>query len=252
MGAERQALAQRVVECFASSLSSRTLCFLDDQDASIVRLEGGPANRGFYLPVDGNTPLDWLPEYVSSQIYVDDGVSMYFPRVVDDLVYLHGSTCADDAGLVLTLAHELWHAVQHSKAHEIWAINTLVNNLERGIIKKLNLTWSDIPIEVEARIVSKRVAERILGRERVRAHIDKKIAENITDADAADWIFVKSLDPAITIDIVSATQSLFSRLKDYRSELEAVLKECKKSADYKDIALDWLFSASEHHKAQTA
>jgi len=251
-GTKRKSLAERVIKHFASSLSCRMLCFLDDQDASVVRLDRGAANRGFYLPVDENVPLNWLPEYVTSRVYVDDGVSMFFPRVVDELIYLHGTTCADDVGLVLTLAHELQHAVQHGKARNIWAVNTLVTGLDRKIITKLNLSWSDIPIELDARLVSKRVAEGLFGAKLVCAHIDKKIAEQITEADAAEWTFMKALDPATSVDVASATQSLFWRLKDYRSELEAVLEEVKNSSDYNCITLDCFFGTDGRQNVQMA
>jgi hypothetical protein len=253
-GTRRRELARRVMERFAAELAnSRLLCFLDDQDAPIIRLDRGPANRGFYAPINDGTPLDWIPEYVSSRIYVDDGVSVFYTRVVDGLIYLHGTACVEEVGLVMTLAHELQHAVQHTKSRKLWALNSLVNELDRAIIKRLNLTWADIPIEVDARLVSKRVAEQLFGNERVRSYIDGKIAEHVTGADAADWIYLRSLDPATTVDLAVASQLLFARLKDYRPELEAVLRRAKSvSQSYGDISLDSFFSATEEQKGQTA
>ena len=190
-GTQRCELARRVMDRFAVDLAdSRLLCFLDDQDAPIIRLDRGPANRGFYAPVHDSTPLDWIPEYVSSRICVDDGVSVFYPRVVDGLIYLHGTTCSEEVGLVMTLAHELQHAVQHVKSRKLWAVNSLVNELERSIIRRLDLTWANIPIEVDARVVSKRVARELFGDKRVDTYIDRKITERVTEADAMDWIFV--------------------------------------------------------------
>lgn len=117
---QRRELARRVIEVFTSELAnSRLLCFLDDQDPPIITFDRGPANRGFYAPIHDGTPLDRVPDYVSGHIYVDDGVSVFYPRVVDGLIYLHGSTCDDEVGLVMTLAHELQHAVQHAKSWKI-------------------------------------------------------------------------------------------------------------------------------------
>lgn len=246
----RRELARRVIEQFASELANaRLLCFLDDQDAPIIRLDRGPANRGFYAPISDSTPLDWIPEYVSSYIYVDDGVSVFYRRAVDGLIYMHGTTCDDEVGLVMTLAHELQHAVQRTKSRKIWALNTLVNELDRSIIKQANLTWADIPIEVDARLASKRIAERIFGHERVNAHIDAKIAARVTEADVEDWIYLRSLDPAISLDLNAASWLLFTRLKEWRSELEAALQRAKAASPaYSDISLDLFFDATDSHE----
>ena len=48
----------------------------------------------------------------------------YGTRVIDDLVYLYGSTCADEVGLTMTLAHKLQHAIQHGKERNVWAVNS--------------------------------------------------------------------------------------------------------------------------------
>jgi hypothetical protein len=75
-----------------------------------------------------------LPDYVSSCILIDKGVSFPFLRVVDDLVYLYGSTCANDVGLTMTLAHEIQHAIQHAKMREVWAVNGLLPQLTRDFV----------------------------------------------------------------------------------------------------------------------
>jgi hypothetical protein len=236
---QREATAQRVLDYFGSSLpSSRLLCFLDDDDAPDPRGERGKGVRGLYGPIHDNTPLaDW-PYYVADCIYVDDGHSCPYPRVVDDLVYLYGSTCANEVGLTMTLAHELQHAIQHANARKLWAVNGLVTNLDRAIIEVEKLTWADIPIEREARIVSKRAAVHFFGEQRVAQHIDDRIAEHITEGDVADWQFVRTLTPSSPVDLVTDTQRLFKRLKGYRSELEAALQEKKANPDFGDIDLN--------------
>jgi len=243
--ARREAAAQRVLDYFGGGLPlSRLLCFLDDSDPPILKQVFGVANRGVYGPINDSTPLaDW-PEYVSSCILVDDGVSLFYPRVIDDLVYLYGSTCANDVGLTMTLAHELQHAIQHAIARKVWAMNGLVPQLSKTAIAALELQWFDIPIERETRIVSKRVAVHFFGEERVTQYIDEKIAEANTRSDVADvsdWQFVRALTPSSSVDIVGDTQRLFQRLKCYRSELEAVLTEKKGNPDFGGIDLDVCF-----------
>ncbi len=100
-------------------------------------------------------------------IFPDDGVSNPpFPRVIDELIYLYGSTCADEVGLVIVLAHELQHAIQHANVRKPWALNGLVLKLDTNVFDALKLTWADIPIEREARIVSKRMAVHLFGEKR--------------------------------------------------------------------------------------
>ncbi len=244
----REAAAQRVLAYFGRSLPpTRLLCFLDDDDPPLLkRQRGGAANRGFYGPIHGNTPLNDLPEYVVSCILIDDGVSIPFPRVTDDLVYLYGSTCANDAGLTMTLSHELQHAIQHANLRKVWAANSLVPGLSKSVVDALKLKWTDIPTEREARIVSKRVAVSLFGSQRVEQHIRERIAERVTESDAADWQFIRTLMTSSPAYLVAETKLLFVRLKGYRSELEAVLQE-KKNAnnpDFLDIDLNPYFEAA--------
>jgi len=246
--ANREATAKRVMDYFGSCLPpSRLLCFLDDGDSLEVRGERGNANRGIYGPIHDGTPLaDW-PDYIQNCIYVEDYAPLYLRRVVDDLIYIYGSTCANEVGLTMTLAHELQHAIQHSNARKVWAVNGLVTNLDREIINAEKLTWADIPIEREARIVSRRVAVHLFGEQHVIQHIDQKIAERVTEGDVADWQFVRTLTAFSSVDLVGDTDALFQRLKGFRSELEAVLRSARQDnpGDYSDIDLASFFGEAQ-------
>ena len=241
---QQEATAGRVLDYFGGCLpSSRLLCFLDDDDPRALRKQYGSANRGGYMPIHDNIALPNLPGYVTDCIFVDDGVSVPFPRVVDDLIYLYGSTCANDVGLTMTLAHELQHAIPHANVRKVWAVNGLVPNLDRKIIDALKLTWVDIPIEREARIVSKRAALYLFGEQRVTRYIDEKIGEHVSEADAADWQFVHKLTASSSVDLVVESKRLFTRLKGYKAEVEAALQEMKGSnnPDFLDIDLNAFF-----------
>lgn len=248
--AKREAAAWRVLNYFGGGLpASRLLCFLDDDDPSTLKGERGSANRGLYGPIHDSTPLaDW-PDYVTACILADDGISLQFPRVIDDLVYLYGSTCANEVGLTMTLAHELQHVIQHANFRKLWAVNGLVSQLNKTVIAALKLQWADIPIEREARIVSKRVAVHLFDEWRVTQFIDEKIEEGITQSDVgdvADWQFVRTLTPSSSVDLVTDTQRLFKRLKGYRSELEAVLQEKKNVPGFDDIELAPYFAGARN------
>jgi hypothetical protein len=240
--AQREATAQRVLDYFGARLPrSRMLVFLDDEDPPILRHIHGPANRGMYGAIHDCTPLaDW-PYDVSEAIYPDDGFSIFRARVVDDLVYLHGTTCLDEVGLTMTLAHELQHSIQHNNARELWAVNSLIPNLSKFVVEKMKLTWADIPTEAEARIVSKMAAEALFDGQRVGRYIDDKIAQHVSDEDVADWHYVRGVSAA-GIDLERETKTLFGRLREHRAELETLLAVNRFSPDYADIDLDRYFT----------
>jgi len=230
---------QHVLDYFEDApLPSSLLCFLDDEDTPDIKSQYGVANRALYGPIHDTTPLAIFPSYVTDCILVDDGVSIPFPRAFDNLIYVHGNTCEDDLGLTMALAHELQHAIQHATARKVWAVNGLIPNLSRTTVQNLQLTWKDIPIEREARIVSKRVGVHYFGEKRVQDFIDRRIAARVTESDVADWQFVRGLDPSSSVDVVAETAQLLARLKDYRSELESVLNEKKMAGDPDFIAID--------------
>jgi hypothetical protein len=189
---------------------------------------------------------DW-PDYVRDCIRVDDGVSLIYPRAVDDFVYLYGSTCENEVGLTMTLAHELQHAVQHNNVRRLWAVNGIVTRLHKRVIAALNLRWADIPIERESRIVSKRVAVHFFGEQHVTNYIDEKIAEGVIRsdvADVADWQVVRTLESSDSVVLQGDTQKLFERLTNYRPELEVALQRMKKynPEDFGDIDLEPYFA----------
>jgi hypothetical protein len=238
---QREVVAQHVIWYLGLCLpEARLLCFLEDEDPYMLRVELGPANRGLYGPIHNNTPLAEWPEYVTDCIYFDDGFSVLCTRGIDELIYLHGSTCVDEVGLTMTLAHELQHAIQHSNVRQLWAVNSIVNQLEKTVINTLQSTWADIPIEREARIVSKRAAVHLFDEQRVTQYIDEKIREYVSDSDVADWQFARSLTPSDSVDLAGSTRMLFQRLKGYRAELEVVLqrKQRDNPEDFSDIDLD--------------
>jgi hypothetical protein len=148
-------------------------------------------------------------------------------------------------GLTLTLAHELQHFVQHRDQRRLWAANSLIPNLTNATIEELGLRWCDLPHEREARIVSKKVAEKLFGTEAVRSFIDVKIAECLTAADADDWHCIQGLVTSTAYDLASETKLFFPRLRPYRSQLQDVLGHFQSNdADFADIDLVTLLDAT--------
>jgi len=243
---QRETAAQRVINHFGHALpDTRLLCFFDDQDWQLFKSGYGAANRGLAGPIRDDTPWAEWPHYVTDFIFVDDLPNLQFHRAFDHIIYLHGGTCASTVGLTMTLAHELQHFVQYHAALRVWAENGLIRRLiktfDQGLINSLDLTWSDIPIEREARAVSKHTAEQLLGAKAVAEYIDARISEHVDATDVADWEYVRSLDVSSPYCLESETRLIFRRLKKYRPELESILQELHYDPDFKDINLDALF-----------
>jgi hypothetical protein len=232
---QRTALAQRVVEYLNPRLSNRRLlCFLDDEEWQILKDENGVANRGIYIPYPSPLSCYYAPQYIQDRLGADYGL-------LNDLIYLHGTTCASELGLTMTLAHELQHCIHHSEHVQLWAANTLLSQLPGSTLSAMRLRSCDIPIEREARIVSKRVAEYLFGAEVLRQYIDAKITEPVTEEDASDWECIREISTSTVYDLGHETALLFRALTAHRTELEQALDNLRcRSNDFKVVDLDML------------
>jgi len=238
--ADREVAARRVIACL-SLPTSRTLCFLDNEDPCSLKRAFGATNRGISGSIHDNTPREDWPEYVWKCVFFHDRFSGLPTRVIDDLVYLYGGAWTDLAGVSMTLAHELQHVIQRGNAREVWTVNSLVRHLPSKAIENLKLEWADIPIERDARIVAKRVALDLCGQAAVTAYIQKRIAEAVQPHDVADWQFVHDLMPADSVNLPEATQSLFQRLRPYRADLTRLMQENSDNPDFNGIDLHEFF-----------
>jgi hypothetical protein len=237
--AHREEVAGRVIAQFGNRLPDFSLlCFFDDTDWQSAKQTIGKANRGLAGPIKDDL-CEW-PEYVRRCVIVDDPLRPSKKRLFDHIIYLHGSTCTNDVGLAMTFAHELQHFVQYGNVRTLWAANSLIRNLPKETISTLGLTWFDIPIEREARAVSKQTAENLFGVEAVRQYIDARIIENVDANDTADWQFIRGLVAASPYDLAVESGLIFQRLKNYRANLELLLREHNDDPDYADVDLSAL------------
>jgi hypothetical protein len=238
----REATAKRVLECLGlQHPSCRLLCFLDDQCCQEFKKECGTANRGLYSPVRLRyVPFTVAPACIRESL-LHGGV-----QVFDDFIYLHGCTCSNEVSLTMTLAHELQHFVQHTNQTRLWAANSLIPRLTKDAVRDLELTWCDIPHEREARIVSKRAAEGLLGAEAVQRHIDAMIAKRPGSEDAEDWRCVRGLVTSAPYDLATETKLFFPRLSGYRQQLEDALFQFqyRDDPDFEGIDLEELLSGA--------
>lgn len=241
---KRQQTAQNVVGQFGYQLSElKLLCFFDDVDCDALKRFIGSANRGIYTPVKNCQLWSYFPEYLKDFIFESGMSSVSGEPSFDHVIYLHGSACSNEIGLTITFAHEFQHFVQNTarRTRKLAAANCLVQNLDRELIEALKLKWFDIPIEREARIVSKRTAEALFGAPRVRQFIAARIAEAVDEDDAADWRFVQSILPSTPYDLERESHRYFQKLKPHWRKFERILDESKDNPAVSDISLRDLF-----------
>jgi len=229
--AEREALAGKVIGEFSLPTGARLGCFLDDIDWERFKNDHGRSNRGIHVPTT-NVPqcpnlleFNW-PDYVARAITFPDelGLDEY---VCDNVIYLHGSTCLSRVGLTMTLAHELQHFLQHANHWQEWAWNSIIVRLTEEEFMGTRIYPWDLPIEREARIVSKQVAEKICGAQPVELYVDERVRKTVDQNDRSDWQFVQTLRDSRPYELANENRELIQGLRAYGSSLKAILQEFK-------------------------
>jgi hypothetical protein len=248
-----EAAVRRVLDQFANQFPDlNLLCFFDDDDWQPLKDVMGPATRGFYAPIK-EQPFECWPDYLTERIFIDDPNSHLQKRAFDHLIYVFGSTCVDEIGLTMTFAHEVQHFLQYGYERKCWAENFLLPRLSKEVIGLTGLRWFDIPIEREARAAAKRIAEQLFGAEQVRLFIARRARDSISAQEAEDWRLIQEMDPSAPYNVVDETRAVFQRVKHYRPQLEAILRELRNDEDFKDVDLDMLCeSASADTQAKLA
>jgi hypothetical protein len=237
--AKREAIAQRVIAEF--DVPERFVFFLDDKDSSQIKNEIGKANRGFYAPIKFPGAWHQWPDFLQRVIVQTDRLTGQETILTDHIIYLHGSTCESEIGLAMCLAHELQHFHQRKAALSVWAASSIVSNWLVSGTNPLDFTWSDLPTEHEARIVGKRIAEKLYGEESVAEFIAEAIKNAVDEADEKDWRFVESIDCSLPFDLADETKKLYPRLSGFRAEIERIYRRVAGDPDFSGVDLDDLF-----------
>jgi hypothetical protein len=241
--AKRKTAANRVLEELGKELPDlKLLAFFDDCDWHDFKRELGHQNRGFYAPIKTDTFRGWIwPSYVTSKIFVSELWPVENDRFVDHVIYLYGSTCLSEVGLIMTFAHELQHFIQYGSKRKLWAEGQLIPRLPKELVESIGLNWPDIPHEREARIVEKRVAVKLCGTEAVKEYTDQRIEDGSSVQEVEDWQFRQQLDPSSPYDLEGETRLVFQRLRPHRQSLENVLRDMNCDADFRDLDLSTYF-----------
>ena len=220
----KREIADQIVSNFRQRLPNlllpSVLCLIDDQDFADLKTEVGVANRGLFFPMDGGGLSGMIPEYLWDLVSQYDYSSDEFKYLFDSVIYIHGSTSDADLGLGLTLAHELQHYLQYALERPTWAVNALFPKLPPPLNESFK-AWADIPIERDARITAKGIAEKLFGAEAVRAYIQDRIADRLTESDAEDWQFMLNLDTSCPYGVAQATARLVQQFMPQLKQLQA-------------------------------
>lgn len=204
---KRRAAAYDVLSEFPfPPTDSRVLCYLDSDDWSIFKDEHcgfGKANRGVSGPI--SKPMDWSlwPHYVAGCCYRTCSLMDNDP-IFDFVVYLHDSTCIDAVGLTMTLAHELQHFVQYTHARAQWDANERFKEYWTRF-EPPGIYNFQFPMEQKARIIAKRISEKLHGPEAVSSYIERNIVAPVDAPDKMDWEFIRDLDTSIEYDLGAQT-----------------------------------------------
>jgi hypothetical protein len=219
--AHREKVAVRVIEYFEQNFTIPTqfnvLCYLADEDDNCLKKWSGESTRGIHWPRRGQGLSDWPQKMRGIFAPIDPLSGVTFPY--ESLIYLHGSTCETDIGLTMTLAHELQHFLQYTNERHLWTANTLLMKLPSLPTDDLK-ACSDFPVEREARITAKKVAENLYGTASVDQHIQNMIDAGTSDADVTDWKYIRGIDPSIRYDLRKGTKPFVKRHKQQLIQLQ--------------------------------
>ena len=199
-------LCQQVEAQF--QLPARRLCrYFARLDNGWLVQEYGKTFRGLHIPYSERTSFS--KEIRDCFFLPFDETPARAVQAFDNLIYIRPSTCADATALVITYAHELQHFVQYATMPRLVTLNGIL----RQHLKDLEPTaiTTDIPIEREANIVSKRVAEVVCGTESVKAFADEQIevmGQNDVQDEKARWIFFRDVPSSTEYDLLAETLRL--------------------------------------------
>jgi hypothetical protein len=170
--------------------------------------KAGEYFRGLHVPVSG-THEDDVRQYLLSRCLPPGSATSY-----DHLIYIRQSTCLDPTGCVVTYAHELRHIEQNVRFPNVMKANSaLYWNL-----KKLQATATeiDIPMEVDANIASKSIAETVCGVEAVKRFAEEQV-RHMKRVGAIDqivrWEFFLKTPSSTPYDFVGSTLRVVERYK---------------------------------------
>jgi hypothetical protein len=195
------------IEKYFQFPADKCYCYFAVKDDEYFTAKIGRYYRGFHFP---KSSIGEVPAYARGRYLPPDTP----PH--DHFVYIRNSTCLDPTACAVTYAHEMQHIVQHDRfpklAEANWVLYDNLATFEPGA------TEVDIPVEVDANIVSKHVAEKLCGVESVRKFAEQQVRlmrdQGTVAAAAAQevrWEYFLNTPSATAYDFVDATVKLVKR-----------------------------------------
>jgi hypothetical protein len=192
-----------------------------EDPAFINAPELGPQFRGFHIRFERQL-MAKLPLYLRECFFrPEDELGRLEPDcpyenlvAFDDLIYIRHSTCLDPTGCAITYAHELRHVVQQDQFPRLMKATSSL----RGRLKDFlnTATEIDIPVERDANIISKRVAEQVCGVQAVRRFAEQQVMWMRTGGGLAHkqrWEFFRDVPSPTAYDWVNETVRLVESYK---------------------------------------
>jgi hypothetical protein len=159
----------------------------------------------------------WPEELVSHVSDPDNGIAFK----CDVAIYVRKVTCERPTEATITFAHELQHFMQYGRHYQEWLANSSL--VEVASPEMLDPKPWDFPCEHEAQLVSKRVAEAILGSEEVGRYASEEIRSG---NDPQKWTFFQGLDTSQEYDFAENTRQME---RTFKGKLDALYrKQCGK------------------------
>jgi hypothetical protein len=184
------------------------VCIFDDHERPgfLHHPELGPNFCGFFLPLrqSGIGNGVWAPELVT---HIWDKQQVEF--AYDASIYLRKRTCDEVTSMVITFAHELQHFMQYGHHNQEWQLQRCIQQVAAP--RLIHPRPWHFPGEHEAQLISKRVAEQLLGTEEVRRYADARIASG---DDIEKWQFFLGLNPIDDFDFRQQTAQWVAKYKD--------------------------------------
>lgn len=195
------------VDKFFDLPAARRYCYFAVADDEYLTDKVGRHYRGLNAPTSSRGPI---PEHAFHRYLPADG------NCYDHLIYIRNSTCLDPTGCVITYAHEVQHTLQCDRSPRVMQANWVLRaNLA---IFDSTATEIDIPIEADANIVSKRIAESVCGIEHVRNFAEEQLAL-MRNAGAIEqerrWEYFLEMPSSTPYDYVDETKELVRRYAQY-------------------------------------
>jgi hypothetical protein len=189
----------------------RLVCFFDDNDPPWLHDVHGDFSA-LHTPIIGGGI--W-PNYVEHYFYDSSGEFAF-----DNLIYVPESDYSrQEVSLVLIFAHELQHFVQWGKYPAISEANSLLLRNLTSFDPETTLKLWDIPYNREAMIISKRVAEKVFGKEAVTEFMGQQVMGAVKSKNwqkKQSWEFYRDLAPETDYNLIDETDKF---VRHYRTQL---------------------------------